>query len=195
MGGPGSGRFYRWEKKATVEESRVLDVSRLYHEDLLGWDRHWLGSWIWRDAETGERTSSIGMEIDTLDRTRPWLRVYYTTTFRWKGEKVDSDYKIPLQTTRPHFGGYRWWLTCPLVVGGRPCLRRVRKLYIPPSGLYFGCRQCYDLTYRSCQESDKRVSALKRALLAGKIDPHLALDSGDVDALLFLKAWGKLSGL
>ena len=118
--------------------------------------------------------------------------MYYTTTRRWKGEKIGSHYKIPLQTTRPHFGDYRWWLTCPLVVSGRPCLRGVQKLYIPPGELYFGCRQCYGLTYRSCQESDKRVSTLRKAILAGRIDVYQALDSGDVVALLFLKAWGKL---
>ncbi len=29
------------------------------------------------------------------------------------------------------------------------------KLYYPPGGIYFGCRQCYKLTYESCQESHK----------------------------------------
>ena len=191
MGGCGSGRFYRWDKKTTVEECRVLDVSRLYREDLLGWDRRWSGSWIWSDAATGERTSSVGMEIDTTDEWHPWVRLFYR--FTQSGQEVD--YKIRLQTTRPHFGGYRWWLTCPLVVRGRPCLRRVRKLYIPPSGLYFGCRQCHDLTYKSCQESDGRVSVLKRALLTGRIDPHQALDDGEVDPVLLLKAWWKLLDL
>jgi len=195
MGGPGSGNFYRWDKKATVEECLELDVAALKRDGLIDWDRHQIGGLTWRNVATGEKTSNISYELNTLDRDRPWLRVFYTTTRRWNGEKIDSDYRIPLQVTRPHFGGYRWWLTCPLMVGSRPCLRRVRKLYIPPSGLYFGCRQCYDLTYRSCQESDKRVSALRRALLAGQIDPHQALDSGDVDVLLFLKAWGKLAGL
>ncbi len=31
---------------------------------------------------------------------------------------------------------------------------------MPPGGRYFGCRICYNLTYRSCQEHDKRVDAL-----------------------------------
>jgi hypothetical protein len=35
---------------------------------------------------------------------------------------------------------------------------RVAILY--GAGKYFACRKCYDLTYRSCQESDKRVSCL-----------------------------------
>jgi hypothetical protein len=43
---------------------------------------------------------------------------------------------------------------------GRPCNRRAGKLYLPPGGRYFGCRQCYRLTYISCQTHDKRVDAL-----------------------------------
>jgi hypothetical protein len=31
----------------------------------------------------------------------------------------------------------------------------VGKLYLPPSGGYFGCRHCYHLTYTSCQKSRK----------------------------------------
>jgi hypothetical protein len=56
----------------------------------------------------------------------------------------------------------------PLVVGGRPCGRRVGKLHLPPHGRYFGCRHCHDLTYASCQESHKFDRAFRR----------LALDTG-----------------
>jgi hypothetical protein len=55
----------------------------------------------------------------------------------------------------PHFGGRRWWMCCPAVVGGRPCGRRVRKLFLPLGGRIFACRKCYDLTYKVCQESHK----------------------------------------
>jgi hypothetical protein len=63
------------------------------------------------------------------------------------------DYKVRLVTTTPHYGGLRWWFICPLVRrdGGPP--RRVAKLYLPPGGKYFGSREGYGLTYRSCQES------------------------------------------
>ena len=59
---------------------------------------------------------------------------------------------LQLQKTYPHFGGVRWWLTCGL--GDPPCNRRVAKLYAPRGwGYGFACRQCYKLTYRSCQQS------------------------------------------
>jgi len=70
----------------------------------------------------------------------------------------------------------------------RPCRRRVAKLYVPPGGHLFGCRHCYDLTYKSSQESDKRVSALKRAMLAGTLDPRDLFDAGGPGYLLGLKA-------
>ena len=56
-----------------------------------------------------------------------------------------------LTTTRPHFGGRRWWFQCPLVVNGVPCRRRCRILYKPYGSRYFGCRHCHRLTYRSRQ--------------------------------------------
>ncbi len=153
MGGFGSGRWGWHSKKTTVEECRQLDVSRLYHEGVLAWGRRWVGAWQWTEARTGEKVSNIGLEADTTDRSHPFLRVFYTfTAGRNKGQS--ADYKIRLQTTALYFGGCRWWLTCPLVASGQPCGRRVGKLYLPAGALYFGCRHCYDLTYRSAQEHD-----------------------------------------
>ncbi|MBA4395534.1 MAG: hypothetical protein C0407_18435, partial [Desulfobacca sp.] len=39
---------------------------------------------------------------------------------------------------------------------------RVRVAVIYAGGKYFACRHCYDLTYRSCQESDSRYSRFLR---------------------------------
>ncbi len=59
-------------------------------------------------------------------------------------------------TTTPYFyGGVRYWFLCPAVVDGVLCEDRVGKLYLPPGGKLFGCRQCYGLTYESCQQSHK----------------------------------------
>ncbi len=52
--------------------------------------------------------------------------------------------------------------TCLLIIGDRLCNRRVGKCYLPPGGKYFGCRACYNLTYRSCKEHDKRIDALMK---------------------------------
>jgi hypothetical protein len=76
------------------------------------------------------------------------------------GEQLN--YAIRLETTRPHRGGLRWWFTCPVVVNGEPCGRRVQKLYLPPhQGPYFGCRHCYHLGYDSRNQDAKMRAILK----------------------------------
>jgi hypothetical protein len=95
-------------------------------------------------------TSWIRYEVNT-QRSPPEARLAYTFT----NSQVSVDYSVPLATTRPRFGGLRWWFVCPLQVGDAPCGRRVGKLYLPPAGPYFGCRHCHDLTYTSCRESHK----------------------------------------
>ena len=42
------------------------------------------------------------------------------------------------------------------------CGRYVHKLYLPPFARYFRCANCHRLTYRSKQQHDKRIDALKR---------------------------------
>lgn len=158
MGGSGSGRP-GWHSK--VEDCRWLDVNRWMREGILKADLWSCGGWKWVEPTTGEERSSIGYEVDTTDPSFPWVRLHYRLT----RTNEDVDYKILLQTTRPHIAGIRWWFTCPLVVENRPCNRRVAKLYLPPGGRYFGCRHCYHLTYESCQESHKFDGVF--ALLAG----------------------------
>src|SRR5262249_53405882 len=131
------------------------------------------GFLTWAAGTNGE--STIGYEVYTHDGADSWLRLQYT----FNATGAAEDYRVSLTTTRPWFGGLRWWFVCPMVVDGRPCNRRVGKLYLPPCGRYFGCRHCYRLTYRSAQEHDKRVDALRRspalldAAVYGRSNPML----------------------
>jgi hypothetical protein len=163
MGGPGSGcsYYHHWRpaKKSTVEDCRSLDANQWMREGVLRAGVWHFGSWSWwRDTERREQTASLGYEVDTRDPAAPSLRLSYTIVRT--GEALD--YRVGLTTTRPRFGGLRWWFICPLVVNGSTCARRVGKLYLPPGGRYYGCRHCYDLTYTSCQQHDKRVDFLRR---------------------------------
>jgi hypothetical protein len=63
------------------------------------------------------------------------------------------DLTVPLIITRLPFNGLRYWFSCPVGNGARICGRRCRCLYLPPGAQIFGCRDCHDLTYRSCRES------------------------------------------
>jgi hypothetical protein len=162
MGRPGSGNHYHWwrsRKKTVVERCRVLDANRWMREGILKGGVWQSGSWCWyRDASRKEKTAAIGYEVNTLDPAGPWVRLSYTFT----ATQQQFDYRVELTTTRPRFGGLRWWFVCPLVVQGCPCNRRVGKLYLPAGGRYYGCRRCYNLTYTSCQQHDKRVDFLRK---------------------------------
>jgi hypothetical protein len=155
MGGFGSGRWQAHAKADTVEDCQVLDVTRLAREKLFSPLRQ--GTLRWTSQATGKVVSSVGFATRTPREGRMFFVLQYRITRT--GEAVDLP--IELQTTRPHLGGVRWWFTCPLAAG-RPCDRRVGKLYLPPGGKYFGCRRCHNLTYRSAQEHDKRLDALLR---------------------------------
>jgi hypothetical protein len=189
MGGYGSGWPIWKDKKTPVEDCREIDVLELYRDDLLDWDRHWHGSLRWIDVATEEVTSRIGLEIDTRDRGAPWVRLHYHfTTGANAGE--DIDYRVRLSTTPLHFGGEQWWMHCPV----KGCGRRVRKLYLPPRGTYYACRHCHDLTYRSCQESDKRIGRLLDRFGGDPLAVLNAANAGDVDLILALKATGDIWG-
>jgi len=152
VGGPGSGWRCRYGTKRTVEGCHILDINKLVRIGVIR-TMPWQGTIVWSDTNTGEQTARVGYTC-TSDGGGWTLTLSYTVT-RSNSEKHDVLLRIPLQTTDPQFGGVRWWFTCPLVVRGLPCERRVGKLYLPPGGLYFGCRHCYDLTYTSCHESHK----------------------------------------
>ena len=150
MGGSGSGRHSDFDSKQTVEGCLNLDVNKLARDGMIR-EIPWQGKLVWSNTYTGETTASAGYTC-TNDGDGWVFTLIYTVT-RHDGVKHDVRVPIRLQVTKPHFGGTRWWFTCPLVVRGRACLRRVGKLHLPPGGLYFGCRTCYGLTYTSCQES------------------------------------------
>ena len=155
LGGFGSTRWGWHSKATTVEECRSLDVNRWIREGIIVPESRRWGSWVWTNRYTNKQAASIGYEVNTTG-SPPWVRLYYTVT-PWAGDPVDYDYKIALVSTMPNYGGLRWWFVCPLVTGGRACMRRVGKLYMPPGGRYYGCRHCYRLTYESAQEHDPRV--------------------------------------
>jgi len=96
-----------------------------------------------------------------------------------------------LKGTKPNFGGMRWWFVCSLLHAEVPCNRRVKKLFLPPSGEYFGCRTCLGLTYESAQTNDARVNKL----LKDPIALIRTLESEDaMQKLRAIRAYAKLWG-
>jgi hypothetical protein len=168
MGGLGSGRV-RWSDRLTVEDCISLSITQLFRDRVAGpWSGG--GTLSWRHYKTGRENYSVGFWVDAENDEGIILHLKYTVTL--KDVKKDIKESIILTYTRPHFGGKRWWFLCPLKLNGTNCHRRVGRLYLPPGSRYwcedpalrssntggaqyFGCRECYNLTYQSCQESHK----------------------------------------
>lgn len=153
MGGLGSGRTEGWGGPV-VEDARSLDVDHLVREGVLKPNYLASGRWSWTRIATGEREASIGFVVET-GADAGTLRLRYSVT-PYGGAPRSLDYQVALVTTRPHFGGLRWWFLCPTSKS------RVRKLYLHASCDYFLSRQALGLTYTSCRE-DEMYRALRRA--------------------------------
>lgn len=153
MGGIGSGTWYRWSKKDTVEDCRALDVRRWQRDGFLIPGR----SFSWRWTRNGEPIGNIQVRVET---GRAFLIYRYQ---RNGGEWESLDYPVTLDTTSCHYGGVRYWFRCPAV----GCGRRVALLYL--DGRYFACRHCYRLAYTSQREAlhdrlSRRVDKLRARL-------------------------------
>lgn len=139
MGGSGSGNWYRGNTKPTEEYFWRFSAASLKKHGVIGDRKCSSGNWQW--LRNGEIRSFISYEVNTLENPS-WLRVRYTN----KSSGKDYDYKIYLTTTQPHYGGVRWWLTCP----AQGCGRRVSVLYLAH---VLACRHCHNFAYNSQNEA------------------------------------------
>ena len=146
MGGLGSGRFWRYGG-ATVEDGLTLDINKLVRDRNIRPGEWRSGTLTWRRVPSGEEVGNICYEANLIDPDVAWMRLHY----RLNGEP--KNYRIDLETTRPNYGGRRWWFRCPVTC------RRVAKLHSPPGGDIFASRRAYGLAYRS-----QRERAYERAL-------------------------------
>jgi hypothetical protein len=110
------------------------------------------GPLVWRNVDTGEEAGSIGFVSDTTagDRGR------FDLSYCLGPERRLVECPVRLETSRPHFGGLRWWFVCPL--SGR----WVRKLYLHFGCDHFASREALGLTYQVCRE-DVGARAQRRA--------------------------------
>ncbi|MFC1715622.1 hypothetical protein ACFL6S_18275 [Candidatus Poribacteria bacterium] len=148
-----------WSDRKTVEQCKSIDIPWLNrHGYFCGLKT---GGMQWKNA-LGDVIGSISIQVSVDEEFHggKYVRFFYTQTKNSTQEKTELDYKVQLVTTPCNFGGVRYWFICPLVVSGKPCNRRVANLYLPPGSKYFGCRHCYNLTYRCQKEHNKRVDAI-----------------------------------
>jgi len=142
MGGNGSGRYGFGSARTVVEDCNELDINWMVRGGLFDCASRRHG-YILFDKHS-RRKLHTAYQIEKSGRM-----LFLNYTF----EKEQILFSIRLETTPLPWGGSRWWMRCPLIVGGVPCRRRVAKLWRPEYSKYFGCRHCLDLTYYSSQRS------------------------------------------
>jgi hypothetical protein len=143
-----------WSDRRTVEQCRALSIARLVSDRLI------VNGFSGSQSSLHPIRWSDGFEvIARYEQRNPdegTLRLVYTIG----GERTEDQIEV---TSIPSPLGYgrRYYFKCG-GIGGLPCGRRVGKLYKPPGEVYFACRTCYNLTYRSSKEHNKRLDALLR---------------------------------
>ena len=151
MGGFGSGRTRR---RVTDEStgSFVLSVKgllgRLPRGAVGG------GTVTFRGGRWGEL--AVEVRLDTTDPAAPYMELTHET----RDEPAQRiTYQVRLTTTRPRYGGERWWFLCPATG------RRAFKLHLPNGGRRFLSRGGYRLGYAVTRED--RIARYQRR--AGRI--------------------------
>jgi hypothetical protein len=135
MGGSGSGNWFRWNSKQTVEGQLRIDIRWLKKQGYLHPGTMGTLSWSRGDEQTGSINFRMETDYMILDyRHRPH-----------GGDWEPIEQTIPFDRTPCFFGGQRKWFLCPR------CLKRVVILYC--AAKYFFCRHCLNLVYISQQES------------------------------------------
>jgi len=135
MGGLGSGRWYRWDKKTTEEEEPRIDVRYLRKEGLL--KSKGIGTLTW--SCRGQETGSIKFRVE------PERIVLIYCARSDGGDWQSIEEPVRFDRTPCHYGGERLWFLCP------DCKHRVAVLY--GAGIRFLCRTCSKLPYGSQNET------------------------------------------
>lgn len=149
MGGYGSGRQYG---KPVAEQCFRVDLPWMLRNGraIAGCNRG--GTLSWNCG--GQHSGSISYQCNMIDVDDAWLILTYTRGTGDDAEKVQQE--IQLTTTRPHYGGRRWWMICPY------CGHRASILYKPLNGDRFASRKAWRVGYKiqRVTKRDKPFEAL-----------------------------------
>jgi hypothetical protein len=142
-----------WTTRLAVEDCRIQLCTKDFQRDGVfntPSDTRWRRSWL--------MPPSI---IDSLEFERTWnglnstIRIYPQARIGQSRPMAFDGQTIRLSRRKLHWGGHRHWFVCM-------CGKRVGKLYLPYGAPEFRCRTCYNLTYRSSQQHDKRFDGKRR---------------------------------
>ena len=102
MGGSGSGRWGRHDKKRTVEECLILSAGKLARDGIVAQSPG--AGWLWwTNSATGEQTASAGYSREIYE-DQVILQLRYTVPRRGD-EKHDVEQRIVVHPTSSAVGG------------------------------------------------------------------------------------------
>jgi hypothetical protein len=157
----------------TVDQYRGLHAHELARARLADGDRS--GSVHWRHHYTAEVTAEISYAIELGPDSGRFVLIDLDRVDLEDGPDgqvarvpPSAVQRLDLVTSRPRYGGLRWWWACPR------CGRRVATLYQNPHGGPFVCRHdgCHGLSYTSRQESGRFARLIRRMERVGLLKPH-----------------------
>lgn len=138
-----------YSKKQEADGLKKIPISWLNKQGFL--KSYASGVITWTQGWSGVK-SRIGIAM-SINNEGGYMNLNYAQIDRFNDENKDFDYTVHLTTTLCHFGNKRYWFLCPLEKDGQSCGRRVVVLY--KGGDYFGCRDCYNLTYASRNKNNR----------------------------------------
>lgn len=128
------------KRKDNTNDYKSIDISLFQRAGRLKAGNEGYYHTYWTNSRTRKQAGSM-----TTYTTTDYIRLIYTTTHNWTGEKKDHDYNVEIDWTPCNYGGQRAWFVCP------ECGEKARKLYMKNSLFY--CRKCNNLNYYSQQIS------------------------------------------
>jgi hypothetical protein len=150
----------RWSyaETQTVDESLSLSIKWLNQHGYFNQKKS--GGITWKSS-INEKSVSFSVDPEMM-----FIGFQYTVN----GEPFD--YQVRLSCTYPNYGGKRFYFHCPAI----GCSKRQSVLYLV--GIYFACRKCHGLQYRSSRKSGTRYSKLKKSIKnMDKLEKMRTLDS------------------
>jgi len=150
----------RWSyaETQTVDESISLSIKWLKQHGYFNQKKSGGLSW--------KQYGKDGSVCFTVDPELMFVR------FQYNANNEPIDYQVRLSCTYPNYGGKRYYFHCPV----KGCSKRQSVLYLV--GIYFGCRKCHRLQYRSSRKSGTRYSELKKSIKnLSKLEKLQTLDS------------------
>ncbi len=133
-------------RKSICEDFPSLGIRFIKDSGYLDTD-YKKGRIIW--THSGLEPSRAVQIMSRSQNDAPLLYLSHVSEYALGLPDTTDYYAVRLTSHACFFGGKRYWFVCPLIRNGIPCKRRVGVLYA--MGVYFGCRGCYGLVYRSQQ--------------------------------------------